>query len=67
MELDVVTKRVLAEFNEMPGMKLTVRQASRLFGLDPDLCRVVLDMLVDSAYLRHTSGGTIIRGDRVAA
>jgi hypothetical protein len=67
MNVDAVAKRILAEFDEMPGMSLTVRQASRLFGLDPEMCRVVVDALVDSAYLRQTAGGAVRRGDRVAA
>ena len=67
MNVEAVARRVLAEFDEMPGLALTVHQASRLFGIDQDVCRVVLDTLVDLAYLRQTSGGMIIRGDRVAA
>lgn len=67
MNVDAVAKRVLAEFEEMPGLALTPPQAARLFGLDQDLCRVVLDVLVDSAYLRQTGGGAVMRGDRVAA
>jgi len=67
MNVDVVARRVLAEFEEMPGMLLTVRQASKLFGLEPEACRVVLDVLVDLAYLRQTDGGLVTRGDRVAA
>ena len=67
MNVDVVARRVLAEFNEMPGLALTVSQASRLFGIDQDVCRVILDTLVDMAYLRQTSAGMIIRGERVPA
>ena len=67
MNVDGVARRVLAEFDEMPGLALTVRQASRLFGLDHDVCQMVLDSLVDMAYLRQTSDGVILRGDRVAA
>jgi hypothetical protein len=67
MNVDAVAKRILAEFDEMPGMSLTVRQASRLFGLDPEMCRVVVDALVDSAYLRLAANGAVRRGDRVAA
>ena len=67
MNVDAVARRVLAEFEEMPGMALTPRQAARLFGLDQEFCRVVLDALVDSAYLRQTGGGTVTRGERVAA
>jgi hypothetical protein len=67
MNIQTVARRVLAEFDEMPGMALTLRQAARLFGLDQDFCRIVLDALVDSAYLRLTTGGAVTRGDRVMA
>ena len=65
--VESIAKRVLAEFEEMPGMTLTQHQASKLFGLEPELCRVVLDSLVDLAYLRQTSSGSVTLGDRVAA
>jgi hypothetical protein len=67
MNLEAVTRRVLAEFEEMPGLTLTPRQASRLFGLDEQVCKIVLDTLVDMAYLRQTHAGTLTLGDRVAA
>ena len=66
MKFEAVARRVLAEFDEMPGLSLTPIQAARLFGLDQDVCRTILDSLVDRAYLRE-SGGTIKRGDRIAA
>jgi hypothetical protein len=46
-----VCERVLAEFREMPGLKLTLPQASRLFDLDPLQCEQVLAALVDSGHL----------------
>jgi hypothetical protein len=51
--------RVEAEFREMPGLKLTQPQAARLFCLDPALCRLVLDALVD--------GGRLVTDGRVFA
>lgn len=66
MRFEAVARRVLAEFDEMPGLMLTPRQAARLFGLDQDQCRRVLDSLVDMAYLREIDG-TVRRGDRIAA
>ena len=39
--------RVLAEFHEMPGLRLTLTQASRLFNIEPARCGRILDMLVD--------------------
>ncbi len=67
MHVDVVARRVLAEFEEMPGMALTVRQASRLFGLEEAVCRRIIDALIDLAYLRETRAGVITLGSRVAA
>ena len=64
MNVDAVADRVRAEFVEMPGLNLTVRQASRLFGLDQDLCRQVVDRLVGSDFLRWAGAGVIVRGDR---
>ena len=66
MNVAVIARRVLAEFEEMPGMTLTPRQASRLFGLDEHVCRIVLDTLVDAAYLRETTDGRVVLGERVA-
>jgi DNA-binding IclR family transcriptional regulator len=62
-----VAQRVLAEFQEMPGMMLTLRQASRLFGLSEESCRAVIDVLVEADYLRHTGTGRVTLHDRIAA
>ena len=67
MSEDTLARRILAEFEEMPGLTLTIPQASRLFGLDEARCRLVLDALVDLAYLRLTRAGAITLGERVAA
>jgi hypothetical protein len=67
MNVAAAARRVLAEFQEMPGMTLTPRQASKLFGLEQDVCRRVLDMLVDASYLRETVTGQITLGNRLAA
>ena len=67
MNVAPIAGRVLAEFREMPGMALTPRQASKLFGLEQEVCRLVLDMLVDAAYLRETVAGQITLGERLAA
>lgn len=38
--------RVSAEFEEMPGLRLTPSQVQRLFGLRPDVCERVLATLL---------------------
>ena len=43
--------RVLAEFREMPGLRLTLGQASRVFDIEPARCRQVLGLLVDAGCL----------------
>ena len=46
---------------EMPGLQLTVPQASRLWGLDLSASRLVIDTLVEASFLRWTARGTVIR------
>ena len=53
--------RIRSEFLEMPGLRLTVRQASRLWGLDEDHCRRVIDALISASFLRWTAPGTVAR------
>ena len=43
--------RVLAEFREMPGLRLTLTQAARLFDIEPTQCKRVLGTLVDAGCL----------------
>jgi hypothetical protein len=57
-------ERVRGEFNEMPGLQLTIAQASRLWGMDQMACRRVIDALVDAAFLRWTPMGTVVRSER---
>lgn len=61
MNVDTLIERVRAEFDEMPGMRLTVSQASRLFGLDEELCRSVVERLVSAEYLKKMENGAVIR------
>ena len=64
MDVELVTKRIRAEFEEMPGMTLTMRQASLLFGIEGDVCKTVFERLVTISYLRWTPSGTITRAAR---
>ena len=64
MQAPTLFERVRGEFNEMPGLQLTIAQASRLWGLDQTACRRVIDALVDAAFLRWTATGTVVRSER---
>lgn len=61
MQSPSLVERVRGEFIEMPGLQLTMAQAARLWGLDLAACRNVVDVLVESAFLRWTAGGKIVR------
>jgi hypothetical protein len=49
--------RVRGEYREMPGLRLTVRQAARLFGIPPDVASTVLSELRRTAVLSRSSDG----------
>ena len=56
-----VVNRIQTDFNETPGMELTIGQAARLWHIGPDDCRFVLDSLVDAGFLQWTARRTIAR------
>lgn len=46
--------RARAEFLEMPGLRLTLAQASRLCNASPDECQCVFENLIAEGFLRRT-------------
>jgi hypothetical protein len=64
MSFAIVANRVRSEFLEMPGLELTMAQATRLWNLGADDCRHVLDSLVDAGFLRWTPRRTVMRTGR---
>jgi hypothetical protein len=63
MESDALIKRVRNEFVEVPGLRLTLPQAMRLWGLDRDECQRVIDHLVESSFLSRNAHGQFVRAD----
>ena len=55
--------RIRGEFREMPGLSLTLRQASRLWSLDPVICDTALRILLEERYLDQTRRGTFRLAD----
>jgi hypothetical protein len=49
--------RVHGEYREMPGLRLTVRQAARLFSVGLDVADAVLDELHRAAILARSDEG----------
>ena len=48
---------VRGEFLEMPGLRLTKKQAQRLWAIDADTCEALLGALEASHFLKHTRDG----------
>lgn len=63
MRIDDVLQRIQGEFSEMPGLRLTVAQAQRLWGLERAVCDELLGALVDARFLSQTRDGAFIKTD----
>ena len=64
-----LVRRIRGEYLEMPGLRVTARQAQRLFGLDVITCDEVLACLLQSGFLSYTVDGMFKLtqpGDQVA-
>jgi hypothetical protein len=58
---DAVRRRAEAEYREMPGLKLTPQQASRLWHLDAAVSARLLDSMVEAGVLyRAKDGGYVL-------
>jgi hypothetical protein len=52
-----LVNRIKAEYMELPGLQLTAWQAQRLWGLDQVQCDAILEVLVETSFLRKTKNG----------
>ena len=59
---DKLLARVYGEYLEMPGLQLTLAQASRLWNTKLTISAHVLNRLVDASFLRR-SGDRYVRAD----
>jgi hypothetical protein len=58
---EAMLRRVRAEFQEMPGLRLTLAQAIKLFGVPEDVCARVLTTLVKERALARDIDGRYAR------
>jgi hypothetical protein len=58
-----MVRRIREECREMPGLRLTPAQATRLWDLEHDACREVIDTLVEASFLHWTATGAVTRAD----
>ena len=53
----ILIERIRGEYLEMPGLRLTLPQAQRLFGLDPAACALVFETLTRERFLTRSHDG----------
>jgi DNA-binding IclR family transcriptional regulator len=54
-------ERIRAEYQEMPGLRLTPDQVARLCGVERSSCEQLLEALVDTRYLERSTDGRYAR------
>jgi hypothetical protein len=59
-QLESLVARVRGEYWEMPGLRVTVAQACRLWQVDVSTCGMLLDQLVHECFLCKTDNGFYI-------
>jgi hypothetical protein len=52
---DAVVRRIVAEFHDMPGLVLSLKQASRFLGVDQAACGRILATLTEAGVLRRSA------------
>jgi Fic family protein len=58
--LEALLRGVRAEFLEMPGLKLTIAQAQRLWGIDRATCEAAIEELTACRFLARTRDGAFV-------
>ncbi len=53
-----LVRRIAAEYSEMPGLILSIPQASRLLGIDHAACERILASLAEDGLLRRRDSGS---------
>jgi len=61
LTLEVLARRLLREYLDMPGLSLSLAQSTRLLSADMPTCRRALDSLIDAGCLTRTAAGTYTR------
>ena len=59
--VEEILNRLRAEFLDMPGLRLKSEQVQRLCGVEQTISQMMLDVLVDEAFLSVTSDGYYAR------
>jgi hypothetical protein len=60
---EALVRRIVAEFDEMPGLRLSLGQASRLLGVTEAIAGRVLGALARSGILHRNASNMYVRRD----
>lgn len=60
---DQLLPRIVGEYQEMPGLRLTIRQAQRLWALDERTSHELFHVLVEQKFLTRLRDGSYVRRD----
>jgi hypothetical protein len=52
---EAIVRRIIAEFHDMPGLVLSLKQASRFLGVDVAACGRILANLTEAGVLRRSA------------
>jgi hypothetical protein len=62
---DALVRRIVEEFEDLPGLTLSLRQAMRMLGVDEGACLRILDGLTRTGKIRRDSRHLYVRRDRI--
>ena len=55
--IGVLTQRIRDEFDEAPGLQITVEEGVRFWAMDAETCAMVLSTLHNEGFLARTQDG----------
>lgn len=58
---EALVRRILGEFDDMPGMALSLKQAGRFLGVDDKACARILAGLTRDGALRRNASALYVR------
>jgi hypothetical protein len=59
-----LVRRIVTEFEDLPGLTLSLRQTMRLLGVDEGACLRILDGLARTGHIRRDARLMYVRRDR---
>ena len=62
-QFELLAPRIRGEYREMPGLRLTLDQACRLWQVDVHTCEMLLDHLVGEGFLCKTNSGFYVASE----